>query len=83
MERKQVIIQNKDEERQFLKEATNRGWSWVFSDAEPIKYLPSEGFLMKGFPYVIEIESGEMSIMLLDELIEPNPLTVQQFLESK
>lgn len=83
METKQVIIQNKDEERQFLKEATERGWRWVFTDAEPIKYLPSEGFLIKGLPYVIEIESGEMSIMLLDELIEPNPLTVQQFLESK
>lgn len=83
METKQVIIQNKDEERQFLEEATKRGWVWIFSDAEPIKFLPSESVLIDEFPFVIEIESGEMSIILVDELIESNPLTVKQFLESK
>ena len=83
MERKQVIIQNKDEETEFLEEATERGWRWVFTDAEPIKYLPSEGVLVDSFPYLIEIEGDEMSIVLLDELIEPNPLTVQQFIKFK
>ncbi|HRG38022.1 MAG TPA: hypothetical protein PK289_05790 [Bacteroidia bacterium] len=83
METKQVIIQNKDEERQFLKEATERGWRWVFTDAEPIKFLPSESVLVDSFPYLIEIEGDEMSIVLIDELIEPNPLTVQQFIKFK
>ncbi len=80
METKQVIIQNKDEERQFLKEATKRKFVWINGGEDAISYIPSENVFFDGFPYVIEIENGEIGILILTE---PLPLTVKQFLESK
>jgi hypothetical protein len=78
METKQVIIQNKDEEKQFLEEATKRKYFWFSAMAHPKDHTPSKSRLFEKFPYIIIIESdGEMS---WDSLIER--LTLTQFLES-
>ncbi len=79
METKQVIIQNKDEERQFLKEATERKLVWINGGEDAMSYIPSENEFFDGFPYVIEIENGEIGVVILND---PMPVTVQQFLES-
>ena len=78
METKQVIIQNKDEERQFLKEAKKRGWRWRRGD-NPTEYVPSENLFFDAFSYVVEIENGELYITTYGL---PEYKTVAQFLES-
>ena len=80
METKQVIIQNKDEERQFLEEATERGWKWVNCDEKPTKYVPSDNKYFWRFSYVIKIVGDKIGIT---DYPVKNPLTVQQFIESK
>ena len=62
METKQVIIQNKDEERQFLKEATKRKFVWIDGGEKPLEFIPSETKRFNQFPYVVGIENNEISI---------------------
>ena len=80
METKQVIIQNKDEERQFLKEATERKLVWINGEENPLEFVPSEDEYFWRFSYVIKIVGDKIGIT---DYPVKNPLTVQQFLESK
>jgi len=79
METKQVIIKNKVEEKQFLKEAHKRGWRWA-GCRNARQYKPSnyEGFLFT--PYYIEIEDGKLTWDHIKK--RPKRLTLAKFLES-
>lgn len=57
METKQVMIQNKEEEREFLEEAERRGMVWDLSHLMPSKFIPSTNDWFKCFPYVITVEA--------------------------
>ncbi len=76
METKQVIIQNKEEERQFLEEVEKRRYVWFFN-RKPTVSFPSEQINFKGFPYNLLIENNTIYNYY------GNVLTVSQFLDSK
>ena len=77
MEIKQVIIQNKEEERQFLQQAKKFGWKWINGN-DPLENAPSEFSYFTGFPYLIELEDFDIS--WTTEMIPR--ITLTQFLES-
>lgn len=82
METKQVIIQNKDEERQFLKEAEKRNIVWDYG-ADPVLFAPSNSLNFINFPIIIQIESSQLwNKKTISWNYYFEPLTVKQFLES-
>jgi hypothetical protein len=78
METKQVIIQNKTEEKQFLEEAERRGYKWAGAEDEPpTRYTPSLD--KQKFPYLIKARFDYL-LYVKDHLKEFS--TLSQFLES-
>jgi len=82
METKQVIIQNKVEETEFLNKAHKLKLTWFDFD-KPSETIPSRSHDFEGFPIIIQIGgtySWQKKCMWWNYYIAP--LTVSQFLES-
>jgi len=61
METKQVIIQNRDEERQFQEIAEVLGFVWDSSGSKPSEFKPSTNGWFRSFPYCITINDNRIS----------------------
>lgn len=79
METKQVIIQNKEEERQFQEIAEVLGLVWDSIGSKPSDFKPSTSSWFKSFPYCITINDNRIS---WQRDFVPQ-FTLSQFLDSK